>query len=340
MQQAELPQLNSAQHFENPGAAWSSAMAAGDFAAAWAASDAVLARRPPGERDDPAQPYHLRWVWDGTAVDGRDILVRCYHGLGDTLQFCRYLPALRRRAAHVTLEVQAELVPLMALVGGADRIVPFDPASPLPPSACDIEIMELAHALRIVPDPAPYLPRVSGLVSSSRDALASWRSIGTDRAGGPGLPRRYAPRSDKSLQVGLCWRAHAGWRPERSISDDGAACIMVDGVAWQSLQKGAALPGMAACPDVLLDTARVIGALDLVITVDTMVAHLTGAIGVPVWLLLDTVPDWRWLAGGRGSVWYDGIRKYRQGVPGDWAGPLRAVVDDLSRRVQAGTVEG
>ena len=308
MQQAELPQPVSAQHFENLGAVWSSAMAAGDFAAAWAASDVVLAHRPPEERDNPAIPYHLRWVWDGTAVDGRDILVRCYHGLGDTLQFCRYLPALGRRAAHVTLEVQAELVPLMAMVGGADRILPFDPASPSLPSECDIEIMELAHVLRVVPEPMPYLP--------------------IERVG-----------AARGLRAGMCWKAHAGWRPERSMPDAVAAAVMaIEGVAWQSLQKGMALPGMAACPDVLLDTARLIGRLDLVITVDTMVAHLAGAMGVPVWLLLDAAPDWRWLAGGRGSVWYDGVRQYRQIVPGDWARPLRAVMDDLTRRVQAGTV--
>lgn len=283
-------------------------MAAGDFAAAWAASDRVLAGRRPEERDDPSQPYHLRWVWDGTPVDGRDILVRCYHGLGDTLQFCRYLPALRQRASRVTLEVQPELAPLMELVGGADRIIGFDPASPSSASECDVEIMELAHALRIAPVPVPYLPiRHSG--------------------------------SAPGLRAGLCWQANAGWRPERSIAQSVVAAeAAIPGVAWQSLQKGMTLDGMAACPDAVLDTATIIAGLDLVLTVDTMVAHLAGAIGVPVWLLLDTTPDWRWLAGGRGSVWYRGVRKYRQIVPGDWSSPLRTAVDDLTRLAQAGTV--
>ncbi len=311
MQQAKLPQPAAVQQSENAGAIWFSAMATGDFAAAWDASDRVLASRPRCERDDPAQPYHLRWVWDGTPVDGRDVLVRCYHGLGDTLQFCRYLPALRRRAAGVTLEVQPDLLPLMPLVGGPDRMVPFDPAHPLPPSECALEIMELAHALRIAPEPAPYLV----------------------------VPRPDPARDHGGLRAGLCWRAQAGWRPQRSMNQDAAAALAcLRGVAWQSLQKGTALPGMAACPEDLPETARIIAGLDLVITVDTMVAHLAGAIGVPVWLLLDTAPDWRWRAGGRGSVWYRGVRKYQQIVPGDWTGPLRAVTADLTRLMRAGTV--
>lgn len=297
-----------AHHSENVAAAWWDAMAAGDFPAAWEASDRVLARRLPEERNDPAQPYHLRWVWNGTPVDGRDVLVRCYHGLGDTLQFCRYLPALRRRAAHVTLEVQPELARLAALVGGADRIVAFDPACPCPPSECDIEIMELAHALRRAPVPVPYLP-------IARQATA------------PGV------------RAGFCWRANPGWRPERSIAEDAAAAIgALPHIAWQSLQKGVTLPGMLACPNAMLETAQIIAGLDVVITVDTMVAHLAGAIGVPVWLLLDSAPDWRWLAGGRGSVWYRGVRKYGQVSPGDWTLPVRAMADDLTRLVQAGTV--
>jgi len=284
-------------------------MADGEFPRAWAASDRVLQRRRPEQRDDPAQPYHLRWLWDGTPLDGSDVLVRCYHGLGDTLQFARYLPALRQRAARVTLEVQPELIPLMRLIGGPNDIVPFDPASPSPPSRCDVEIMELAHALRLVPEPTPYLllPRTRG-------------------ATGP--------------RVGFCWQAQAGWRPERSISTSAASRLVacVD-LPLQSLQKGMALRGMAACPDALLDTAAAIAGLDLVITVDTMVAHLAGAIGVPIWLLLDTTPDWRWLAGGRGSPWYRGVRKYRQARPGNWTDPLRSVAADLTHLGQAGTVE-
>ena len=289
---------------------WFAAMQAGDFPAAWRASDRVLALRPRTGRDDRAEPYHLRWVWDGSDVTGRDVLVRCYHGLGDSLQFCRFLPALRRRAARVTLELQPELIPLVSRLDACDRIVPFDPAAPLPPGGCDVEIMELCHALRLPPEPAPYLSVPS--------------------------PRRSA----RPGGVGLCWRVQAGWRPERSIPVERLAGLLDGRTGWQSLQPGAAPYGMAPCPDALNDTAAVIAGLDLVITVDTMVAHLAGAIGTPVWLLLDSDPDWRWRAGGPGaSPWYRSIRKYRQERAGDWEAPLRALHVDLTRRAPMGTVE-
>ncbi len=104
------------------GADWTAAMRRGDFTAAWRISDAVLATRDPATRDDPGLPYHLRWVWDGAPLDGRDVLVRCYHGLGDTIQFARYLAPLRARAARVTLEAPPEL---RALLAGCGR--PGDP---------------------------------------------------------------------------------------------------------------------------------------------------------------------------------------------------------------------
>ena len=313
MRQAELPQLKNTAlddaALAAAGPAWWAAMTSGDFPSAWRANDVVLAARSPQHRDDPAQPYHLRWVWDGTPVDGATVLVRCYHGLGDTLQFARYLPALRRRAAHVTVEIQPELIPLVALIGGADRLVPFDPAAPRPAGPCDLEIMELSHALRLAPRPIPYLP----------------------------VPR---PASTRPPRIGLCWQAHlGGWRPERSMSASLAAELLIDGIAWQSLQKGADLPSMTPCPSELSETAHVIAGLDLVITVDTMVAHLAGAIGTPVWLLLDTQPDWRWAEPQRGSWWYPSVRKYRQERAGDWGPPLRAIATDLTRLLATGTLE-
>lgn len=317
MQQTELPQpmmrADRQAEWDGVGARWFAAMRQGDFDAAWHASDQVLTMRDPAEQDDPAQPYHLRWLWDGTPVDGRDVLVRCYHGLGDTLQFCRYLPALRARAARVTLEAQAELLPLLAMMDAVDDILAFDPAAPcpLPPGGVVLEIMELSHALRLAPQPAPYLP------------------IERSRRPGP-------------VSAGVCWQVRAGWRPERSMPPSAAAMLAMDGLALHSLQKGEALPGMAPCPAAVLDTARAIAGLDLVVTVDTMVAHLAGAIGVPVWLLLDTAPDWRWLAGAggddRASPWYASIRKYRQHEAGNWRQPMSTVVADLTRLIRPGTV--
>ena len=152
--QAQQPGV---QECGNAGAAWDAAMRRGDFASAWAVSDAILSARDSALRDDAATPYHGRWVWDGRAFEGRRVLVRCYHGLGDTLQFARFLAPLRQRVAHLVLEVQPELLGLLRDVAGPDVLHPFDPAAPLPPTECDLEIMELCHALRLRPDPAPYL---------------------------------------------------------------------------------------------------------------------------------------------------------------------------------------
>src|SRR5687768_16912501 len=93
---------------------WVSAIRDGRYELAWALSEQALAARDPGTRNDRSVPYHLRWIWDGRPFDGRDILVRCYHGLGDTIQFARYLPRLASRAASLTVEVQPRLCGLLA----------------------------------------------------------------------------------------------------------------------------------------------------------------------------------------------------------------------------------
>lgn len=283
-------------------------MRRGDFAAAWRVSDAVLAARDPRVRDDPAEPYHLRWVWDGRPFAGRRVLVRCYHGLGDTIQFARFLPLLRPQVAALDMEVQPELAGLLAGVPGPDRLIPFEPAHPLPPSECDIEIMELAHALRVAPGPAPYLC----------------------------VPAAGRPRNRTGFRVGLCWAA-GGWDPRRSVPFRALSPLgQVPGVRLVSLQRGPAaadgpLPDDLAGDDPMdvCATARLMQSLDLVVTVDTMVAHLAGALGRPTWLLLQADADWRWMAGRDDSPWYPAMRLYRQDAPGDWRSPLARLHADL-----------
>src|SRR4051812_46683559 len=136
---------------------WVGAMRASRYEEAWALARAALAARDPARRDDPSLPYHLRWVWDGSDPSGRHVLVRCYHGLGDTIQFARFLPALAERARSVTVEAQASLAELLSRIPGIDRIVPFDPADPLPAAECTLEITELDLALRM-PPPAVAVP--------------------------------------------------------------------------------------------------------------------------------------------------------------------------------------
>lgn len=279
-------------------ATWLAAMRRGDFEAAWAVNAAVLARQDPSTRDDPRQPYHRRWVWDGRPVAGRHALVRCYHGLGDTLQFARFIPLLAARAASVTLECQPALAPLLAGLPGVARIIPFDAAAPAPPAECDVEIMELAFALRVRPEDAPP-PRL-------------------------GVPPAAALPPGT---LGLCWTV-SDWDKAREVPP-ALLRPLAEAHPIVSLVPGRApLPCLnpEGCPTDLSRTAALIAGTSRVVTVDTMVAHLAGAMGRPVSLLLKHEADWRWMADRTDSPWYPSMRLFRQPREGDWRAVVEAVL--------------
>jgi hypothetical protein len=282
---------------------WTSAMRQGRYAEAWALAARTLAERDPTTRDDPSLPYHLRWVWDGRPVDGRDVLVRCYHGLGDTIQFARFLPALVRRAASVTVEMQPRLIPLLASVAPEARLVPFDPAHPLPPAALDLEITELDFALRAPPESAqlPYLRSTPAL-----------------------LPRN---------SVAICYGA-GDWDRTRCVPPDLLAPLCRHAPCLTLMAEPCELDVLnpRGCPLDLGVTASFVAGAALVITVDTMIAHLAGAMGKPVWLLLKAEPDWRWAPDRRDSAWYPSARLYAQRSPDDWRSVLIQVERDLAAR--------
>ena len=281
---------------------WMRSMRHGDYAGAWAIETQVLAGRDPAARDDPRLPYHLRWVWDGQSFDGRHVLVRCYHGLGDTLQFARYLPLLRARAASVTLECQPSLLDLLAAVPGVDRLVAFDVTTPAPPAECDLEIMELAFALRVPPEE----------VSPP--------------------PLRCSPAVLPAGTRGLCWTS-GDWDGERSIPQDLFAPLAIE-PCLTLVTDATALPVLnpGGCPFDMPATAALVAGCDHVITVDTMVAHLAGTLGRPTCLLLKHVADWRWMTDRRDSPWYPAVRIFRQAETGDWIPVLRDVLDSLAER--------
>jgi hypothetical protein len=287
--------------------AWVCAARRGDFQEAWRLSDRIRARTT--NRGDPSVPRHTQQIWDGTPFEGRRVLVRCYHGLGDTIQFARYLPPLCAIARDVIVWAQPKLVPLIETVCRGLTVLPLHDGAPDVDYDVDVEIMELAHAFRTtletIPAKVPYL-----------------------RA--PGATDGHAAGSS----VGIAWRA-GDWDPRRSIGFARLTPLFDDtglDVRWHSLQfdarKDEQHPRLHASTseEMRLHTiAACMQAMALVISIDSMPAHLAGALGVPVWTLLPHDADWRWLEQRTDSPWYPTMRLFRQSPPGDWDDALAGV---------------
>jgi hypothetical protein len=276
------------------GAAWTAAMRRGEFSRAWDISDRVLARRVAQGRPRDFPPRHEQWIWDGRPFDGRRVLVRCYHGLGDTLQFARFLPPLARRASELTVWAQPELIPLLRTLD-VGRLLPLHDGAPGVEADVECEIMELSHALRIAP---------SALELPAFDVAA-------------------APRMSERFGLGVMPQAGA-WDPRRSIPLESFAPLRaLPGVELFDLR-----PGAAGAAEVVAAASRV-RSLDLILTVDTMMAHLAGSLGAPTWTLLPADADWRWMEGRTDSPWYPTMRLFRQRRPGDWDGVMEEVAAAL-----------
>lgn len=285
---------------------WMIHMLLGRFDLAWEESDRVLRNRKKRGVDCRDWPAHFRFVWDGSPLEGKRVLIRCYHGLGDTIQFIRYVPALKRIARRVIVQAQPELIPLLRSMREIDELIPLRDATPEPEYDIAVESMELPHFFRTV----------SGTIPSSIPYLH--------------VPGR--PRADREFRVGLVWTAGA-WRPERSLPLPEIASLSgVSNASLFSLQRGPA-GCQSLFPDAgsndILEAAKAIVNLDLVIGVDTMVPHLAGALGKPVWILLHSHSDWRWMLDRLDSPWYPTMRIFRQPAPGDWSGVMERVRREL-----------
>ena len=282
-------------------ASWIAAMRQARFEEAWNIAQHILEGRDPKERDNSALPYHQRWVWDGHRFEGRHVVVRCYHGLGDTLQFCRFLPLLAARAASVTVEVQRSLVDLLTAADWPVSLVTFDEQQPIPSSEVDLEITELDFALRARPEISapPYVK----------------------------APPAILPRGT----VAICHLA-GEWDAERSVPERlfAAICALSPCITLAPSLSHLPVLNPRGCPLNMAATAALVAEARLVITVDTMIAHLAGALGTPTWLLLKAQPDWRWPVVGSTCAWYPQMRLYRQVQPGDWDTVLARVAHDLS----------
>jgi hypothetical protein len=295
-------------------------MRRGDFAAAWSISDAILAEH--AGVSCTHLPRHEQWIWDGTPLDRKRVLIRCYHGLGDTIQFARFFPVVAEIASEVTVWAQPSLIPLLETMDARVRYLPLHDGTPEGTYDAEAESMELGHVFRVElaarssqlagGAPVPYLLRAESCQLRAARYLLRAESCQL--------------RAD-SRRIGVVWRA-GDWDPQRSIPIDVLAPLFdLPGVTFYSLQRGETDPRLIALDGVddPLQTARLMLDLDLVISVDTFPAHLAGSLGVPVFTLLPYACDWRWMEGRENSPWYPSMRLFRQPRPGDWEAVIGAV---------------
>jgi Tfp pilus assembly protein PilF len=265
----------------------------------------------------PARPF-TQPQWQGEPLGRRSLLIHTEQGLGDVIQFARYLPAIHGLAAggNVVFEAPQRLVRLMSSNPGLPPMIPAD--APLP--RIDTVVPLLSLPARIDPPAVqpPYL-------FAERDRVEAWRGrIGTH-----------------GFRIGINWQGFSGRFEDKGRSFPLALfrpLAAVRNVRLISLQKGEGeeqvatagfpvetLDGLDAGPDAFLDTAAVMVSLDLIITSDTSIAHLAGALGRPVWVALRRVPDWRWLLDRADSPWYPTMRLFRQTREADWPPVFAAI---------------
>lgn len=293
----------------------------GDLPAAWDAHEARL-QLPLGFLKR-RQDTHRAWRGE-QGIQGRVILLHAEQGLGDTIQFVRYAPMVAEQGATVLLEAQPGLRPLLDGMPGVTAV--YEQGDTLPSYELQCSLMSLPAAFRTsldtIPARVPYL-------SARADRVEAWK-------------RRLGPW--KRMRIGLAWSGSAGHANDTNRSVPLAALTELLGrvdVEWHVVQRDFRDTDRAALEEVdgLIDhapaltdfgeTAALVAQLDLVISVDTALAHLSGALGKPAWVMLPYAPDWRWMTGRADTPWYPTLRLFRQPKAGDW-GP---VIQDIRRQL-------
>jgi hypothetical protein len=278
---------------------WSSWMLLGHFEKAWQESDRL------------APPMRLE------EIRSARIAIRCLRGLGDAIQFLRFAPALRARCAHLTVQAPPRLLPLLRHAASIDVLVSTEAN------------LESSFDFQVECSDLPYLFRAS---LSTLPPPGAYLNLPLDT--GNGHPNRH-------LRVGLVWAA-GEWNPTRSVPlATFAPLAELAGVRLFSLQRGSGelqtsqvkwqhrIPSLEQESGTILDTVSTLRSLDLIISVDTMIAHLAGALNRPVWTMLQFAADWRWMLNRSDSPWYPSMRLFRQPSPGDWASVVRSVTARL-----------
>jgi tetratricopeptide (TPR) repeat protein len=285
----------------------------------------------PGRRTFPHPP------WEGQDLAGRTLLVYAEQGIGDEILFASCLPDVVAHAAQVVIDCDPRLASLYrrsfpaAEIRGASQVEPTEWAAQL---AADFQA-PIGNLPRYLRRTVGAFPPHAGYLRADPDRIAYWRA-------------QLASDDETAPRVGLSWRGGTlrSRGPARSVAPEQLAPLFdVAGLRWVNLQRAASareLDGVAktplAWPDALEDlddTAALLGALDLVITVDNTVAQLAGATGRPVWLLLPFSPEWRYGTGGERTPWYPTARLFRQSSPGDWKTAIDRVARELCTWVAA-----
>ena len=306
------------QHVVAHGMLGMTLLAGGDYPRGWAEWSWHY------EHAAPPPPAGQAPLWDGGELQGRTILVYAEQGQGDTIQFIRFARLLAQRGAEVVAQCQPALKRLLVACDFLAAV--RETGEPLPPHDCRTPVSFLPHrlgtTLATIPADVPYL-------KADPRATEAWR--------------RQLAQLGPGMKVGLVWRGSPGFLTDK-IRSVALQTLMplaqVAGVKLLSLQKGAGGEEAAACGITdwtarlkdFADTAALVAGLDLVISVDTAVAHLAGALGKNVWIMLPYAPDWRWMLEHEDTPWYPMARLFRQPKPGDWP----AVVEAMAVRLAAG----
>jgi hypothetical protein len=267
-------------------------------------------------------------LWDGSSLEGRTILLQREQGLGDILQFIRYAPLVKARGGRVLFVGPKRMLPILRGCAGIDEFCaegdplrPFDVYAPLM-SLPGI----LGTELDSIPAEVPYLAADEALVAKWRQALDG---------------------EESALRIGINWQGNTDYSGDRYRSiplAEFAPLAAVDGVRLFSLQCGAGVEQLAQAPFAARDlgstldeadrafceTAAIVANLDLVITSDTALAHLAGALAARVWTAIPFAPDSRWMLERADSPWYPTMRLFRQQTRGDWAGVFRRMAEELA----------
>lgn len=290
---------------------WQTYMLLGKFEEAWRESDAIRRR---GALD----PHRF---WEGEELTGKRVILRCLHGLGDAVQFLRYAPGLRAQASKLIVEVPPNLLTLAPALDGIGEVISWGESAPpfVPHWDVQVEVNELPYAFRTqscdLPVATEYLrlPHALRCNAELRSFDRSRFRVGVVWAGGLWNASRSVPFNLllPIFQTSNCefWNLQGGRSRE----------------AWRSLSGGSHLHSAQECTGSVTKLAALIAQLDLVLTCDTLAAHLAGALGTTAWVMLEYAADWRWQHDRLDSPWYPSLRLFRQPHAGDW----RTVIENV-----------